>query len=361
MSYAAPSLEIGRDGELLAANVRLGVTAVAMLLPIGYSLTGHGEPEVWIAVGGALLIVCVGIVIRILAARDVPLRWLGLFSATIDVSLVSGINAALILAGQPHAATSGRVFFSLYLIAIAFSSLRFDAKLCVVAGLVAVVEYGAIVLWAARYVTDPGLVSPTYGAFRWDTQIARLVILWLATAVNVMIVARSRKFLDASMHDLLTGLANRRHCELRLEAAIASAQRSGRGLLVALADIDYFKQVNDRFGHAAGDEVLRTVARGMRSFFRSSDLVGRWGGEEFMVVCPDADVAATIERIRQFQKAFSANAIAVRGNDGQVRLTLSIGVASYPYDGAEMRELIARADKRLYAAKERGRNGIVAA
>ncbi len=357
-TFVPPSIEIGREGELLAANVRLAVGAIGIALPVAFVCAHPADAEPWVALAGVLVMLLLGWTIREFASRSTPPSWLGAVTAVADVTLISGVNAALVVAGQPHAATSGRVFFSLYLVALSFTCLRFRTSLCVIAGATAIVQYAAIVIWAAPRAIDPGLANPTYGAFRWDNQIARIVILILATAINVTVVRQSRRFIDASLHDLLTGIANRRHCELRLAAAVASGARTGRTLLVALADIDHFKRVNDRFGHGAGDEALRTVARSLRDFVRASDLVGRWGGEEFLILCEDTDAGGALDRIRDFHRRFAEEAIALpRAN---LRLTLSIGVAVFPADGRSVTELIACADRRLYAAKAAGRDCVIA-
>lgn len=157
-----------------------------------------------------------------------------------------------------------------------------------------------------------------------------------------------------SRSDPLTGLANRRHLDERLAAYVASADRHQHNLSVAIVDIDNFKGVNDTFGHSAGDAVLCEVARRLAASARIEDVVGRWGGEEFMVILPhcDLDGAAVVsERMRQ---TVSATPISVEGGVA-IPVTVSIGCSR----GADER-LIERADAALYEAKNAGRNRTVA-
>jgi diguanylate cyclase (GGDEF)-like protein len=157
-----------------------------------------------------------------------------------------------------------------------------------------------------------------------------------------------------SRSDPLTGLANRRHLDERLAAHAASAERHHHQLAVAIVDIDSFKGVNDTFGHSAGDAVLREVARRIAVSARIEDVVGRWGGEEFIVILPHCDLDGAVvvsERVRQ-----AVSATPIRFEDGvAIPVTVSIGCTG----GADPR-LVERADAALYAAKKAGRNRTVA-
>lgn len=155
--------------------------------------------------------------------------------------------------------------------------------------------------------------------------------------------------------DPLTGLYNRRFGIERLEEEMSRASRLGGPLSVIMLDIDHFKKINDTNGHLAGDRVIRRLAQVARNAVRKGDLLVRYGGEEFFVVLPGADIddAATIsERIRHMCEE------AVCHEQGrQIRFTVSLGYASYPDHGGESPESLLRAaDQALYVAKEGGRN-----
>jgi diguanylate cyclase (GGDEF)-like protein len=154
--------------------------------------------------------------------------------------------------------------------------------------------------------------------------------------------------------DGLTGISNRRHCEDSLTGEIARADRLATPLTLVLADLDDFKAVNDMHGHTAGDEVLREFASVLRATVRDSDLAGRWGGEEFLLLLPGADGeggALLADRVRRglAERTFL-------GKDGSAfTVTCSFGVAQHS-TGDDERELFANADRALYRAKRRGKN-----
>jgi diguanylate cyclase (GGDEF)-like protein len=162
---------------------------------------------------------------------------------------------------------------------------------------------------------------------------------------------------DLARTDVLTGLANRRHADAVLRSCLAGARRHGRDLCVVLVDIDRFKSVNDVHGHAAGDAVLRAVAARLADGLREEDLAARWGGEEFLLLLPDADSAATVcERMR----AAVADTPVLTDDGTILTVTASFGWAAWTGDESP-EQLVARADRALYAAKADGRDRVVRA
>lgn len=178
-------------------------------------------------------------------------------------------------------------------------------------------------------------------------------------------VLNNERLKQLGLTDPLTGVNNRRYVELRLIEEIGRIQRQGNPLSCVYIDIDNFKQINDRIGHQAGDEVLRGVASRIKTELRLSDAFGRFGGEEFVVLLIDADTDDAIrvaERIRQGV----AGEPLVLSDGSNLDVTVSIGVASLsdrirnePVE-ATAKEFIARADQALYQAKAAGRNQVVA-
>lgn len=150
--------------------------------------------------------------------------------------------------------------------------------------------------------------------------------------------------------DQLTGIANRRRTSLALDEAVRESLRHGRPVSVAMFDIDHFKRINDQFGHHGGDEVLKRVAANAAGQLRATDTLGRFGGEEFVIVLPDAGADAAVgaaERVR----------CAIEAGGRDPRVTISIGVAQLmPGESAE--GLLRRADAALYVAKRAGRNAL---
>lgn len=168
----------------------------------------------------------------------------------------------------------------------------------------------------------------------------------------------NRLLTHQAMTDALTGLANRRHGFNELDRLVAAAQRHDRTLCVLMADLDHFKTLNDTYGHEAGDKCLREAARRLSDAVRTSDLAVRWGGEEFVVLMPDASdlhAAEVAERIR----ASVADPPFSAGED-TIHVTMSVGWAMR-LEGETGIDLVARADGALYEAKRRGRNAVVGA
>jgi diguanylate cyclase (GGDEF)-like protein len=159
-----------------------------------------------------------------------------------------------------------------------------------------------------------------------------------------------------SRTDPLTGLPNRRHLEEQLEAAVSAARRHVRPLSVLFIDIDCFKRINDQSGYETGDDVLRTVGARVRLALRAEDLVGRWGGEEFVAVLPTTDLDGAVAVAERIRAAVAAH--PVRIDDRQADVTVSVGCAS---DGGDPAELIRQASGALRQAKRAGRNRVVAA
>ena len=155
-------------------------------------------------------------------------------------------------------------------------------------------------------------------------------------------------------HDYLTGLWNRRAIREHLEHELQRAAREHRPLAVAIADIDHFKQVNDFHGHAAGDDVLRETVIRMRSVMRSYEALGRYGGEEFLMILPGCEGQAALDLAERTRKAVAASPMDAGGVRGPV--TISLGVAWTGKGQADADALIQAADAALYRAKAAGRN-----
>lgn len=159
--------------------------------------------------------------------------------------------------------------------------------------------------------------------------------------------------------DDLTGVANRRRLIERLEEAMAFARRRGTPLSVVLADLDYFKLVNDRLGHTSGDAVLQKVAQAMAGVLRTEDLLGRYGGDEFMAVFPGTDAAGAQDAAERLRQAVAdvdfGEEVASLLAQG---LTISVGVAAFDPAVRDAAELVRRADNALYRSKEGGRNRV---
>lgn len=161
---------------------------------------------------------------------------------------------------------------------------------------------------------------------------------------------------DQAERDPLTGLYNRRYLSDAMAHELARMVRDGKPLSVMLIDIDHFKAINDSHGHPAGDACLVRLSALLREHTRESDIVCRWGGEEFLIVLPTMPTRTAAERAEWYRTAFESQ-VAPWGN-APPRPTLSIGIAGFPEDGCSADELVAAADAALYRAKTLGRNRV---
>ncbi|MGA9392260.1 MAG: diguanylate cyclase [Candidatus Sulfotelmatobacter sp.] len=161
----------------------------------------------------------------------------------------------------------------------------------------------------------------------------------------------------AATYDVLTRLLNRGEIMALLERELKRCKRECSPLGIVMADIDHFKSINDSFGHLAGDEVLREVAKRLKSDLRVYDGAGRYGGEEFLLILPGCDLPTTIRRATEIAKLVSAEAITI-GEESK-RVTLSMGAASAEHDqNLSSESFLREADTALYRAKANGRNRV---
>ncbi|HVB17609.1 MAG TPA: PleD family two-component system response regulator [Stellaceae bacterium] len=167
-----------------------------------------------------------------------------------------------------------------------------------------------------------------------------------------------RRGLSLALTDDLTGLYNRRYVFAHLNELLARMPASGADISVLLFDIDHFKLVNDRHGHPAGDEVLRELAGRAVRQVRSVDLVGRLGGEEFIVVMPETNLAGAMIVAERFRAAVAGELFVLQGESEKLSVTVSIGVAVASEDAETLENLLKRADDALYIAKNAGRNQV---
>jgi diguanylate cyclase (GGDEF)-like protein len=183
-----------------------------------------------------------------------------------------------------------------------------------------------------------------------------LVVLMSA---HISLALENNRLYEISVLDGLTNIYNRRYLEQRLMEEVAYSRRYTKPLSVVLLDIDFFKRLNDTYGHQAGDHVLRKVAAILSEALREYDVVARYGGEEFAIVLPTTpkQKSATIaERLR-----LAICGEDFRFKDQDINCSISLGVACFPDDGQDADSLVASADKALYKAKDCGRNQVALA
>jgi diguanylate cyclase (GGDEF)-like protein len=252
--------------------------------------------------------------------------------------------------------------------------------------------------FGAAYLTPLGITSMMDAAIRRDGKVIGVVCLehvgeprvWsaaemefagaLADQAALALAAVERRQLEEerarvsselmrtrelALQDELTGLANRRALEQMLANEVTRAQRHGRPLSILMADVDRFKSINDTYGHRAGDEVLRELARLLTDKLRSIDRAARYGGEEFFVLMPDTPLDEARRVAERVRSAVEEHTFIVDPEDDEppfgLRLTASVGVAGLPENAETLEALVEVADRALYQAKRQGRNRVIVA
>jgi two-component system cell cycle response regulator len=166
--------------------------------------------------------------------------------------------------------------------------------------------------------------------------------------------------IEAAITDALTGLHNRRYMETHLGTLVEQAAARDRPLSILVLDIDFFKAINDGYGHSAGDDVLKEFSRRLKKAVRGIDLACRFGGEEFVVVMPDTSIAMATMVAERLRKRIAAEPFRIDQNTRTVQATISIGIAAMRSVEDRPSDILRRADEALYQAKREGRNRVVA-
>ena len=355
-------LEAAAYGELLVARIRLFATFLIFLMPL--LAWWSDAPRVEVINGAVFATMALGLatLLLFLAKRNavsLPLRY---GSTAFDVTSVSLVLALFLFQGFPHTAVNSRVVWELYLISIAATTLRGDPRVCVFAGMLAMVQYLAIVLGAVSFgdLSSPRFEPFEYGMFSWADQISRLMLILLATILALAAVAQTCKLMSLSSRDKLTGASNRAWLDLRLEREVREAQLFGRKLCLAMLDVDHFKAFNDRHGHLAGDAVLCQVVERLRETVEPAGIVARYGGEEFSILFSGLGLAEALQVCERARKAIAGARVVLPGTHRDAESpSVSIGLAELEH-GQSAEILLDIADRRLNRAKQSGRDRVVA-
>lgn len=347
----------GIEGEFVVARVRAFAMALLMIAPTWNVIDSPHDP-VHVAGFAVTLFASIAAVAIWLMLRGGQWRpWIAFASSAFDVSMVSIALASFMLVASPMVALNSKVTFEMYFLAITATSLRYDARVCIAAGMLAMAQYGA--LWAyggSRFdLSSPGFIAAA-GPYLPVDLWTRIILLAIATLLAVTLVRRAQRLLYLAARDRLTGLFNRGHFDRAIANAMEMAERSGGPLSLILLDIDHFKRINDEHGHGLGDVTIKLVANRLARTMRRTDVAARYGGEEFVVLLPGTSPAVALERIELMRRELAAAPLDL-GNGHSLTVNFSAGVAGVPEDGARLSadELVTRADMRLLSAKRAGR------
>ena len=265
-------------------------------------------------------------------------------------SMVVFITAVLWFTGK-----SGSPLLNLYLLPIIASAL-------ILGKVMTFVEMVAIALCFMALHYDPKTRSLASVAY-WGELLALLAPVILVAYITTMLSADIRYAVDkikrVSDTDDLTGLYNMRAFSAILHRAFKQSVRHAHTLSIVMIDCDNLKTVNDTHGHEAGNRLLQHAVRCIREELRGSDVLARFGGDEFIALLPETESRGAREMGERIRRAIEGTNMDVRG--GEIHTTVSVGVASYPLDGGSLEVIIDKADRAMYKAKQQGRNKVVAA
>jgi diguanylate cyclase (GGDEF)-like protein len=337
-------------GELLVAGIRLLITLLLIYFPARELLRRPAGTGPLALLATATLGLLLALMLYSAANRHWGRSWISFASSLLDVSLVSGMLALFLFLGRPQEAANDLVIFPVYFLAIGATSLRYDSRICLVTGALAAVQYAGIAAYAGW---------AWEGVLQWSDQVWRVAQLVGATALSATVVVRSRELRLLSVRDRFTGLLNRAVFNEQLEREAALARREDTRFAVAMLDIDHFKKFNDTHGHSGGDEALRLVAKALRDACRSTDVVTRYGGEEFALILPGVMSSRATDLLERIRRVVAVAPIRLPDRQAAVTVTVSVGVAIFPDDGETPAEVLRCADQRLYQAKQQGRDRVV--
>jgi len=342
-----------------------GKLAMILLLYIKEDAETVRQPIYGLLIGNCLMVVLVGILRlspppEMLAGHNPDLKLLDQMGALmIWGTLLLYLDAiGLILLYERLRPAIGSRIWPRAMVALAavltFDQLFFFGGLHIVAATPTTALFGGWIAKMAAAVVYTALI----GAYlRWIERDGPSVMEVPVSGVFDKLTYRHRyeELLESSSVDQLTGALTRGRFEPMARSSVARALSTGQPLSLAIIDIDHFKQINDRYGHVTGDDVLRKVAEALRQAVRGDDKIFRYGGEEFVVLCEGLSHQAALtqaERLRAAVPAAFARTLAVPP-------TVSIGIATVPEDGRDIDEIVRHADLNLYQAKKDGRDRVV--
>lgn len=323
--------------------------ALLVFTVVSWRSQGVLTPQAW---GFPLGLTIMGLAMLALVFRWLPLRWIeyGLLGAAIGglVGLMAYTGF-----GPDHADSEALLWVGYWLpVVYGFVFMVFGMR---TGAMVSILVYVVALASGVSHLYDLEHHSRHEMLMMLHTYLSNVVIIAVLIGVATILrrQARHSDRLEEEVHtDVLTGLPNRRFLSHLIVDEMARTERYNRPFAIVLFDLDHFKLVNDHYGHPTGDEVLKGIGPLLERYIRDTDTLGRWGGEEFLVLLPEMDVPAASRMAERLREVIE-DAQLVEGID----VTASFGVARFR-KGESMAELLERVDRALYTAKDAGRNRV---
>jgi len=335
----------GKDLERFLNLWKLAlIGSVTLAMVLGRIDAPQAMPE------DAVAEIALGIMLLVALGLQFYLAWapwepaVSIWIVAFDLIAVTGLLLGCVAVDRAIVATNSQAVFFFYFFVVVAAGLRGEPRVSRTVAYTVPTSYAFVIFMAVawRHVEASSQADPTYGAFRWDLQAARLLILAVVTIIinyDVGLVATDRA---EARTDPLTGVYNRRFLEEFLHREMTRSRRSRQPLSVLLLDLDGFKAFNDEFGHLEGDRVLAAVASSLRDAVRTTDVVARYGGDEFVVVLPNTPGDAARRVARDLTRAVPPP------------VSLSVGIGCMGEGIQTAAELFAIADSALMSAKQAG-------
>ena len=307
---------------------------------------------------GVILAVAASQVLLLLARQQRRFRWLPWVTTSYDVSLTTFV-LALLAPSSLATSLNSMVVWAFYLVAVCMTALRNDGRLTLYTGALAMLQYAALAAAVFALAQTPEqLASADYGTARLSNVLQRVLLIAIVTAITAAVVYRMQRLVELSGTDGLTGLPNRTLLVHHFPALLEGAREHGGSLALGLINLDYFRRINDEAGHAIGDRALRHAVGVLREGLEEGDLLVRLGGEEFVLLMP-LPAGRAWERLEALRRDLATRPFVADADADPLRITFSAGLACWPQDGADLSQMMRRADLRLSRAKLEGRNRVV--
>lgn len=324
------------------------VGAMAVIVAGPGFVAGRTQPHELFAVLGVVGYAVLSLAFHVYLSSGPWEERLAVWVVACDTLFVAGLLFGAVCYDRAIVATNSQLIYSGYFLVLALAAARSDALVSRVVAVLVPLSYAFVIFLAVTWrQVQYSLPDPVYGAFRWDVQMGRILILAAVTWVSHLEVAFGSSYRAEAMRDPLTGAYNRRFLEEFLSREIPRARRRGTSLSVLVLDLDGFKAFNDSHGHLAGDRMLAEVAFCLASALRESDVLARYGGDEFVVVLPGSPGETARRVARELMRAVPP----------PVKLSVGVGCLGEGVQTAD--RLLGAADQALLRAKQQGTGGAV--
>jgi len=354
---AGPLRFAAAESERMLSRLRVVIVVLLLLVPT-YHVASEGLADPIYRWGFALDcgFLVAAIAIMLAQHRVHYAEWHGRATSLFDVVLVSAVLLVFTEAGGIQAGMYNRSTFPVYCVALAASGLRLDFGAVLVAGIGSCVGYGAVVWRSLVHPSAAAIPAAEIPGVLFD-QTNRFMVLFIAALIALAIVRVGQRLVELASLDGVTHALNRTAFDTALRHGVERARRHGERFVLALVGLDHLKALNEEHGHNRGDEALRLLSRRLGATVRKSDVIARYGGDEFALLLPQAKADDVARRLNDIRATLAEHGLTIGAQ--HLPLTITAGIACFPEDGTEELTLYDIADSRLRAGKRAGRDRVV--